>query len=206
MKKTEIGNRLYQSNPELSTARRVPRKMLTLTSPKRKNWAPVEPWQIQQLQRLAKHDPERLELIMNTLWNQFPGLLGEFAVAAVDSESMSVDECSRFLDISPAEVEERLRGHRKCELRTENAVVHDHNKQVARLAMGNVAVWEVVREYRKLGSVERLREAFPALTEGELAAAMKYAEAHPAEIEALISDYERVLARRREEFPFAGKG
>lgn len=206
MKKAETGNRLYNRTPERSTARRPSRAMMTVATPKRKKWAPVAPWQIEQLQRLAKHDPERLELILNTLWNQFPGLLEELAVAAVDNESLGLEDCARLMGTTHEEAEQRLRDHRKCELRPENAVVHDQNKQIAKLAMGNVAVWEVVREYRKLGSVESLREAFPALSEAELAAAMKYAEAHPAEIENLISDYERVLSRRRQEYPFAGKG
>jgi uncharacterized protein (DUF433 family) len=165
-------------------------------------WIRNEPWQLQQLTRLAYNDPERLETVLNTLWRSFPGLLPEVAIAAVDQESLSVDDCARLLEISPAEVEERLVAFRQHAVRTDRAVVHHGDRNVAKLVEGQVCVWEVVRQYRKLGSVERLSQAFPAVPKHELAAALKYAELHPYEIENQIQEYEAVLARKRAEYPF----
>jgi uncharacterized protein (DUF433 family) len=166
-------------------------------------WATLEPWQLPQLQRLAAIDPERAELILNTLWNSFPGLFAELAVSAVDQEMLSVDACAEKLDRPTDEVASELETYRACSINISHAVVIDGSKHVARLAECQVAVWEVVREYRKLGSVARLREAFPAIPEIELAAALRYAEAHPEEIEKQISGYEDMVAKRRAEYPFS---
>ena len=157
-----------------------------------------------QLQRLAKLDPERVESLLNTLWIQYPGLFEELAIAAVDQEMLSVDECSGLLSIPAWGVDEKLIQYRRCMGPVESAVVHDDShKHVARLANGQVAVWEVVREYRKMGSVERLRESFPGVSEGELAAALRYAQEHSDEIEALSREYADVLALKRASYPFA---
>ncbi len=51
-------------------------------------WARLEPWQLLQLQRIAKFDPERVESFLNTLWTQYPGLLHELAISAVDQEQL----------------------------------------------------------------------------------------------------------------------
>ena len=166
-------------------------------------WARLEPWQLRQLQRLAALDPERIEAVLNTVWAQYPNLYRETAIAAVDQEELGVHECADRLGIYPDEVEAQVIAFRHNTVAYDRAVVLDECTRVARLLEGQVAVWEVVREYRKLGSVERLKESFPMLPEGELAAALKYAEAHPQEIEALIGEYESVLAKRRAEYPFA---
>jgi uncharacterized protein (DUF433 family) len=108
-----------------------------------------------------------------------------------------------MLDIESSQVEERLIAFRRS-VSVETAVVHDHSsKHVARLVSGQIAVWEIVREYRKLGGLERLRESFPGVAESELAAALRYAQEHPEEIEALIEEYESVLALRRSVYPYA---
>lgn len=167
-------------------------------------WANIEEWQLCQLVRLAASDPERVEAMLNTLWRSYPGLLGDLAIMAVDKDQISAGDCAEMLGISPEMVEARIKKLRRQASPIAMAVVQDdsHN-HVARLADYGIAVWEVVREYRKLGSVERLIEAFPAVPEGQLAAALRYAQANPAEIETLIENYESMLARRREEYPFA---
>ena len=167
-------------------------------------WTTIEPWQLAQLQRLATSDPERVETILNTIWNSYPGLLRDLAIAAVDQEQLGVEECSSLLGIPPQEVESRLYEFRQKSARFDYdwAVVVDNHSSVAKLADSQVAVWEIVREFRKLGSVERLTEAFPALPKSELAAALIYAEKNPAEIENQISRYEEVLEKRRSEYPF----
>ncbi len=164
-------------------------------------WRVIEPWQLQQLQRMASLDPERVETVLNTLWNSYPGLFEELAVSAVDHEALTLDECAERIGTDSAEVGRQLFAFRTTCVREDRLVVLDGT--VARLSEGQVAVWEVVREYRKLGSVERLAAAFPSLTQRELAAALKYAEANPEEIEAQITRYEEAVGKRRAEYPFA---
>jgi uncharacterized protein (DUF433 family) len=167
-------------------------------------WANIEDWQLSQLLRLAANDPERVEAMLNTLWRSYPNLFGDLAIMAVDKEQISIDACADLLGVSPEVVEDRLKLLRRQASPVALAVVQDDSyNHVARLADYGIAVWEVVREFRKLGSVERLREVFPAVPEGQLAAALRYAQANPAEIELLIENYESMLARRRDEYPFA---
>ena len=162
----------------------------------------LEPWQFTQLRRLASFDPERIETALNTLWNSYPGLFEEACVSAVDQEQLTVARCAEILNLDEGRVEELLHAFRSRPPQPATAVVRDE-RAVARLAEGNVAVWEIVREYRKLGSVEKLVNSFASLSRGELAAALKYAEQNPAEIEGHIARYEELLAKRRAEYPFA---
>lgn len=166
-------------------------------------WAKHEAWQLGQLHRLAGLDPERVETVLNTLWIQYPALYAELAILAVDQEQLSISECAERLGITPDEVEEKLITFRRA-APLEVALVEDRGgKNVARIADYGIAVWEVVREFRKLGSVERLKESFPAVPEGQLAAAIRYAQANPKEIEELICEYEEMMTKLRQEYPFA---
>jgi uncharacterized protein (DUF433 family) len=166
-------------------------------------WARLETWQLKQLQRLAKTDPDRVEALLNILWNQTPGLFSELAVSAVDQEMLSVEEGADRLSVTEHQVETELGDFRQKMSNVEVIVVHDDMRKAACLSQGGIAVWEVIREYRKLGSVESLKASFPGLSEGDLAGALRYAQSHPDEIESMISDYENVLARRRAEYPFS---
>ncbi|HEY3781146.1 MAG TPA: hypothetical protein VGL56_08700 [Fimbriimonadaceae bacterium] len=166
-------------------------------------WARLEKWQIKQLQRLANTDPDRVEALLNILWNQSPGLYSELAVSAIDQEMLSVEEGADRLSLTEHQVETELVDFRQKMTTVEAVVVHDDMRKAACIADGGVAVWEIIREYRKLGSVESLKASFPSLSEGELAGALRYAQSHPDEIESMISDFENVLARRRAEYPFS---
>ena len=168
-------------------------------------WTKFETWQLAQLQRLGLLDPERVETILNTVWRSYPGLHEDLAIAAVDQEQLTVNECARQLEVPQSKVEERLIEFRQKNARFDYdwAVVYDGKSQIARLADSQVAIWEIVREYRKLGSVERLTEAFPSLPKSELAAALVYADEHPSEIEQQISRYEEIIQKRRSEYPYA---
>jgi uncharacterized protein (DUF433 family) len=165
-------------------------------------WNVLEPWQLRQLSRMAAQDPERVEEMLNTLWASYPGLFKELALAALDQGEIERDRCADLLMEAEEQVERDLETYRRRPAVSDFAVVQD-DARVARLAEGRVAVWEIVREFRKLGSVERLVDAFPALTRGELAAALSYAEKHPQEIEDQICRYEAALRQRRAEYPFA---
>lgn len=167
-------------------------------------WTTYESWQLGQLRRLAQFDTERVETMLNTIWNSYPGLLEELAIAAVDQEQLSVGDCALLLKVPSCEVEARLiefRG-RTAPKQCDWAVVVEDGSSIAKLADSHIAVWEIVREYRKLGSVERLTEAFPSLPKSELAAALVYAEQNPGEIETQIMRYEEILEKKRSEYPF----
>jgi len=166
-------------------------------------WAINEPWQLSQLNRLAGIDSERVETILNTLWKSYPGLYAELAILAVDMEQLSVDECAQRLGITGDEVLQKLIQFRRA-APLDLALVPDRNGHpVARIADFGIAVWEVVREYRKLGSVERLKESFPAVPEAQLAAAMRYAQENTEEIDGQIRAYEDMAGKLRAEYPFA---
>ena len=166
-------------------------------------WKVFEPWQLSQLHRLSELDIERTETVLNTLWNQFPGLFEDVAVMAVDQGALAVDKAAELCGASVAEIEARLQVLRRQESLLERMVTLD-DANVARLEDGKVAVWEIVRELRKLGSVERLESAFPSLQRTEIAAALKYAQIHPVEIEEQIRKYEEAMSRRRAVYPSLG--
>ena len=77
-------------------------------------WARLEPWQLLQLQRLAKLDPQRVEMILNTLWNRYQGLYTELAVSAVDQEMLSVGDCAERLSVPAEQIEKDLVDFRCC--------------------------------------------------------------------------------------------
>lgn len=169
-------------------------------------WHVVEDWQLTQLRRLASLDSERAEAVLNTVWNSYPGLFEQVALSAVDQNELSIEKCAELLNIEPEAVMFRLMQFRKAAARNLGvAIVHEPGK-AAKLAGGSVTVWEIVREYRKIGSVELLTASFPSLSATELAAALKYAAQHSEEIEEQIRLYEETVARRRSEYPFASNG
>lgn len=163
----------------------------------------LEPWQLTQLQRLERLDPERTERVLNTLWEAHPELFEDLAIASVDQEMLTVERCAELLGISAESIEHRLVEYRRATHGSCRIVIDANRGNVARLAEARIPIWEIVRQYRKLGSVELLREAFPYLTTSELAAALRYGENNPAEIEAQIRLFESLSERRLAEYPFA---
>ena len=166
-------------------------------------WRKFEPWQIAQLQRLANIDLERAESVLNTVWSQYPGLYEQMALFALDQKQLEVEQCAKLLSVDEAECVERLQRLRATLENREATGVVVEPGQAAKVAAGSAAVWEIVREYRKIGSVERLVESFPSLSTAELVAALNYARQHPDEIEEMITKYEQALERRRNAYPFA---
>jgi len=166
-------------------------------------WARLEIWQVAQLQRLVNCEPERAEQALNCLWGNIPGLYDDLAVAAVDQEMLSVEEGAKLLAVDEAEIETRLIEYRQRVKTFESMVVHDEMRKAACLAEGRVPVWEIVLEYRKLGSLEELKASFPGLTKSDLLSALRYAEMNPEEIENAIADYELLRTRRKAEYPFS---
>jgi uncharacterized protein (DUF433 family) len=163
---------------------------------------PVSQWALGELCRLAERDPQRAERIMEALWSTHPRLLGELAISAVDLCAISAEEAAGVLGVSAEEVRSRVDTFRKAE-RPTAPIVEDDGSGIARLAEGHVPVWEVVREYRKSKSIDKVAEAFPALTAAELKAAIDYGDEHAEVIGQLIEKYEGMQDRKRAEYPFA---
>lgn len=162
-------------------------------------WTPLEPWQVSQLSRLATVDQDLVESALNMLWDARPELLSQVTIAAVDQEEISVERAASVLRISEGEVEQKLAELRRRSLKRCCVVITEGT--VAKLADGGLPVWEVVRVYRKLGTMERLQEAFSGVSHQTLESALAYAEVNPQEIEHQITRYEQLVERRRAEYP-----
>src|SRR5438552_6747308 len=95
----------------------------------------LESWQLAQLQRLERLDPERTERVLNTLWAAHPELFEDLAVAAVDQEMLTLERCSELLEVSVEEVELQLLEYRQRTSAGGCRIVHDEERgNVAKLA------------------------------------------------------------------------
>lgn len=144
-------------------------------------------WQLDQLQRIGQRTPERLEELLTALWNRYPNLLEELAIMAADEGQISIAEVSDLLLIGREEAESKLAHYHST---------GDHRIEiidgVAKLVSCQVAVWEVAREARKGASVNALSNLYPSLPMSEIKAALRYAEAHPEEINQMIEKFELI--------------
>ena len=159
-------------------------------------------WPLSQLQRLSETDPDRARVALESLFERDPDLLKDLAAMAVDGGELSVEAALDETELSNEELDARLASFRNRSFTADRAVVYDSESRIARTAAG-IPVWEVVRAFRRLGSVESLTAAFPALSTAELAVALRYAQEHPAEIEAQIARFEGMREKRWAEYPFA---
>ncbi len=163
-----------------------------------------ECWQGEQLLRLAKRCPDRFGEVWATVCREFPELPAELALAAVEQGELSTSDCAEFLQIAEDQVDERIEGFRTTSPNFESAVVVDEGTRIAKIDDGQVAVWEIVREYRKLGSAERVLSTFRGISPADLTAALRYAEQNPAEIDAQIEQFEEHLRKKRVDHLYAG--
>jgi uncharacterized protein (DUF433 family) len=157
-------------------------------------WTPMEPWQVAQLAHLAEVEPDRVEAALNELWDVRPDLLEQLTLAAYDQQELTADEAAHVLRISVAELDGKLAQYRRRLLKS-SLVVASHGR-AAKLGDIGLPVWEVVRVHRKLGSMEKLQEAFSGVPRTALEAALTYAEENAAEVERQIFEYEDLLERR----------
>lgn len=150
-----------------------------------------EPWQLKQLERIAQTNPDRLEELLQALWNRYPFLYEELVIASVDQGHLSEEDAASRMSVPVAMVNEKLE--------------HFHNTGdhridivggVARLVSSHVAVWEVYRDFEESGSLDHLMETFPGIPISELKAAIRYAEAHMDEIRDSIARYEAAYTNR----------
>jgi len=164
-------------------------------------WTTLENWQLNQLQRLALLDPERVEALLNHLYELEPTLLQELAISAVDQDELSVEQCACLTGLEDDQVRQQLRSMQSKEIRQEAVVYVDEDRHLARMVKGGVAVWEIVRIYRQRRSADAVLDAFPSLGMNELIAALAYADVNSVEIDGQIERYEAVRQRKLAEYP-----
>ena len=163
----------------------------------------TDAWLIPQLKRLAKTNPERFETFARRIQSNQPDIYEELSLMAVENGDITPEDCAHCLATDVPSVAVRLEIYRSVEGEEIHGVLIETDENgVASLSETGVKVWEIVHKYRVLGSIEALRESYLALTEGELRAALRYADRNPEEIEARISEYERILERTKAAYPF----
>ncbi|MBX3118308.1 MAG: hypothetical protein KF784_04525 [Fimbriimonadaceae bacterium] len=156
-----------------------------------------EAWQLEQLAHLAVSDPARVERALAAVWEAQPDLLRDVVLWAVDRREIDHERACEILNIDAAELEKRLESLRSSTKTWEQYIEIEAESGTARMSDNHVPVWEVILEYRKVGSVGDLCETFPSLSKGALAAALRYAETHPKEIQDKIAAYESYVTRRQ---------
>ncbi|MBS1706617.1 MAG: DUF433 domain-containing protein [Armatimonadetes bacterium] len=162
----------------------------------------LQPWQLDQLSNLARWSPERVEHALNNLWEQDASLYEELVLNAVMQDQISVAEGAAELHLSPEHMENRIRELRNSDSYLERIIDLDSNfGNVARLSKSRVAIWEILREYRRTESIDELAKAFPLIKRGELLAALQYASQNEGEVERQIENFESLQDRIRSQYP-----
>lgn len=150
-----------------------------------------ETWQTDQLGKLGLNYPERVTELLQVLWNRYPALLEELAIRAIDEQKLSIEEASKYLQISVLDLREKLEFYHQT---GDHRI--DIENGVARLVSCNIAVWEVVREFAKAQSLEELSSRFPGIPMSDLRAALRYSERNVEEIQRQIDQFEAVYEKR----------
>lgn len=158
------------------------------------------PW-LEQLQLLLRTCPDRVERALTKLWEADPDLHRDLAVGAVDHGRISPEDGAACLGVEAGELERLLDEYRRNQ--RESTGVVEKRGGTAFISGTQVAVWEVVRAYRRFGNLDLVLEGFPILSPAAVQAALRYAESHHEEVETAIAGYEQRVARRRNEYPFA---
>ncbi len=161
-------------------------------------------WIIPQLERMAKSEPHRFEELVLAIGSARPDIFDELHLMAVEHGQLSETEVAERLNSELAVVKVRLDSYREAStFAIESQVIEKDRNDVARIIGKQIAVWEIVREYRKRDSVDAMRGAFPLLSEGEMRAALIYAGRNPDEIGSQIRAFEEILERNKAAYPYA---
>lgn len=150
-----------------------------------------EHWILPQLKRLARTKPQSFDSLVVHLREFHPGVYEELCLMAVEHGDIEPADCAVCLATDVSHLAVRLEIYRAGAGSDDSAILIETDSHgVASLVDSQIRVWEIVREFRRLGSLGDLKEAYASLTESELRAAIRYAERHSDEIEAKIRAYE----------------
>lgn len=164
----------------------------------------VKPWILPQVERMALERPGRIASALASIFTHDPDLEIELTAMAVQEDMVELNEAAVYLNLSPEALAKRVTAlSEQEELSDDMARVKKDVGGVARLVSSPVAIWEVVREYRRLGAVDQVLECMPMLSELDVRAALSYAGRNPDEIGRDIKRYEEHLERTRAAYPFA---
>ncbi|MCB0825649.1 MAG: DUF433 domain-containing protein [Armatimonadetes bacterium] len=165
----------------------------------------TEPWLITELKRLAITQPEKFDQIADHLRAFHGPLFEKLALSALEHGVLEPEECAICLATDVSSVAMRLEIFRRDVSEDGNTLLIEKDARgVARVTGSEVKVWEIVREYRKRGSIEDLAEAYSGFTAAELRAALRYGEEHTEEIDAKIHEYESFFANAKNSFMKSG--
>jgi len=146
----------------------------------------ADDWLPHALIRLSSLEPDRYEQFVSDLKRALPEAYGELVGMAKEAGKLDPDLAERMKVAT-------------LNLEAEELVVKDE-RGVARIIDSQVAVWEIVRAFRKLGSVSALKESYGGLSERELRTALAYYGQNPDEISTQIAKYEE-LRKARDAYP-----
>lgn len=150
-----------------------------------------EPWLLPQLRRLAKARRTDYEAFEAHVKQFLPGLYEELCLMAVEHGDLANESCAVCLCTDVSELAVRLEIYRRDSSENGDPILLEVDAQKnAKLTAAGTYVWEIVRKFRELGSLEALQEAYSGLTASEIRAALTYAERHAEEIDAKIAAYE----------------
>lgn len=150
-------------------------------------------WTLRQLDRLEARAPGSTAEALRELLANHPNLREAVVIGAAEEDQITLAEGAERLGFDVDDLTRRVLDHRRI---NGTSVDPDGGPNGPRLRGSQVAVWEIVREYRRHGSLDGLARDFPAIPQKELQAALDYAEGHGEEIDSLIDRYESLFAHR----------
>ncbi len=150
-------------------------------------------WTLRQLERLEARAPGATAEALRELLANHPHLREAAVVGAAEEDQITLAEGAERLGLPVDDLTHRVMEHRRL---NGTSVDPDGGPNGPRLRGSHVAVWEIVREYRRHGSLDGLARDFPAIPQKELQAALDYAETHGEEIDSFIERYESLFAHR----------
>ncbi len=150
-------------------------------------------WMICQVQRMIRTRPERLTSILIQLKESLPEAFEEMILTALEHGDVTTERCAEELGVDQAALILKQEAFRQLlSDSAESPVISKDSQGTARVKGTMIAVWEIVRKFRKSSSVSDLRDSFPSLTELELRAALAYAGRNPDEVQGQISAFDEL--------------
>ena len=150
-------------------------------------------WTLRQLERLEARAPGSTAEALRELLANHPDLREAVVVGAAEEDQITLAEGAERLGLPVDDITRRVVEHRRA---NGTSVDPDGGPNGPRLRGSHVAVWEIVREFRRHGTLDGLSRDFPAIPHKELEAALEYAETNSEEIDSFIHRYESLFAHR----------
>lgn len=158
-------------------------------------------WQLRQLQALSHSRPDRIATALETLFESHPDVHCDVVIGGLQDEAISVEEAASELNVNFEQLETLRQEYLDRNRMLEHPEIEHHQNRPATLVGNGLAVWEVVREYRRSACSDTFRAALPSVSKAQLEASLAYASTHKDEIDELIRQYESFKSIRTSEYP-----